>query len=288
MRGNATHDIVSHHHDQLEDFGREEEINTRLLNAVFRQALISGYIHKEVESFGLLKLTDAGREFMKTPTIFMVSDDVEFNDDSYEETSGTEAVLSPELYAMLKELRKEMSEKKDIPPYVIFQESSLEQMATMYPITEEELCNIPGVGKGKAARFGKEFIKLIKTYCDENEIERPEDIRIKSVANKSLKKLKIIEKIDLRTPLDELAKTLGLEFTELLDDLEAIVYSGTKINIGYYIEEILDDDQIEDILDYFYESDTDRLSVAMEELGEYYTEEEVRLIRLKFLSDVAN
>ena len=288
MRGNATHDIVSHNHDQLEDFGRGEEINTRLLNAVFRQALISGYIHKEVESFGLLKLTDAGREFMKTPTIFMVSDDVEFNDDSYEETSGTEAVLSPELYAMLKELRKEMSEKKDIPPYVIFQESSLEQMATMYPITEEELCNIPGVGKGKAARFGKEFIKLIKTYCDENEIERPEDIRIKSVANKSLKKLKIIEKIDLRTPLDELAKTLGLEFTELLDDLEAIVYSGTKINIGYYIEEILDDDQIEDILDYFYESDTDRLSVAMEELGEYYTEEEVRLIRLKFLSDVAN
>ncbi len=288
MRGVTNHDIVSHHHDQLEEFGSGIDIPPTILNAVFRQALIYGYLKKEVENYGLLRITAAGKRFLNEPTSFMVVDDVEFNDDSYVETSEGDNVLSPELYAMLKELRREVAQKKEVPPYVVFQDVSLEQMATVYPITEEELRNIPGVGHGKAARFGEEFLKLIKKYCDENEIERPGDIRIKSVANKSLKKLKIIEKIDLRTPLDELAKTLGLQFSQLLDELEAIVYSGTKINIGYYIEEILDDDQIEDIYDYFYESDTDRLSVAMKELGEFYTEEEVRLMRLKFLSEVAN
>ncbi|MDO4195187.1 MAG: HRDC domain-containing protein, partial [Prevotellaceae bacterium] len=202
--------------------------------------------------------------------------------------SGVNAVLSPELYLMLKELRREVAEEKDIPPYVVFQDTSLEQMATMYPITEEELCNIPGVGKGKAARFGAEFLKLIKKYCDENEIERPDEIRVKSVVNKSAKKLKIIEKIDLHTPLDELAKTMGMEFRELLDEMDAIVYSGTKLRIDYYIEEVLDDDQIDDIYDYFYETDTDRISVAMKELGDYYTEEQVGLVRLKFLSELAN
>lgn len=288
MKGVTSHDIVSHHHDELEDFGCCENVKPTILNAVFRQALIGGYLMKEVENYGLLKITDSGRKFLKNPTSFMIVDDVEFNDDSYEEISGGEAVLSPDLYAMLKELRRDVAEKKEVPPYVVFQDVSLEHMATMYPITIEELCNIPGVGRGKAARFGEEFIELIKRYCDENEIERPEDIRIKSVANKSLKKLKIIEKIDLRTPLDELAKTLGMSFAELLEELEAIVYSGTKIDIDYYIEDRLDDDQIDDIYDYFLNSDTDRMSVAMEELGDYYEEEDVRLVRLKFLSEEAN
>jgi len=288
MKGSTTHDIVSHHHDELEDFGCAEDLKPTILNAVFRQALIAGYLKKEVENYGLLKITELGRQFLKNPTSFMIVDDVEFNDESYEDISGGEAVLSPDLYAMLKELRREVAEKKNVPPYVVFQDVSLEQMATVYPISQEELCNIPGVGHGKAARFGEDFIKLIKRYCDENEIERPEDIRIKSVANKSLKKLKIIEKIDLRTPLNELAVTLGLKFPELLDELEAIIYSGTKLNIDYYIEDVLDDEQIDDIYDYFLESDTDRLSVAMDELGEFYTEDEVRLMRLKFLSEVAN
>ena len=288
MKGSTTHDIVLHHHDELEDFGCAEDVVPTILNAVFRQALIAGYLKKEVENYGLLKITELGRKFLKNPTSFMIVDDVEFNDESYEDISGGEAVLSPDLYVMLKELRREVAEKKNVPPYAVFQDVSLEQMATVYPITQEELCNIPGVGHGKAARFGEDFIKLIKRYCDENEIERPADIRIKSVANKSLKKLKIIEKIDLRTPLDELAVTLGLKFEELLGELEAIVYSGTKLDIDYYIEDVLDDDQIDDVYDYFLESDTDRLSVAMDELGEFYTENEVRLMRLKFLSEVAN
>ena len=288
MRGIKTHDIVLHHHDELEDFGIADNVPMTLLNAVFRQALISGYLKKEVENYGVIRLTAAGKRFLQNPHSFMVVDDVEFNDNSYEEVSGADAVLSPDLYIMLKNLRREVAEEKDVPPYAVFQDTSLEQMATMYPITEEELCNIPGVGKGKDARFGANFLDTIEKYCYEKEIDRPDEIRVKSVANKSAKKLKIIEKIDLRTPLDELAKTLGMEFSQLLDELEAIVYSGTKIKIDYYINEILDDDQIDDIYDYFYESDTDRLSVAMKELGEYYDEDEVRLIRLKFLSEVAN
>ena len=288
MRGVTNHDIVLHHHEQLEEFGTACDTPLNILNAVFRQALIAGYLRKEVDNFGVLRITAAGKRFMQEPESFMVVDDVEFGDSSYEDVSGADAVLSPELYAMLKNLRRKVAEERDVPPYAVFQDTSLEQMATMYPITEEELCNIPGVGRGKAARFGAEFLKLIKTYCDENEVERPDEIRVKSVANKSARKLKIIEKIDLRTPLDELAKTLGLEFTQLLDELESIVYSGTRINIDYYINRILDDEQIDDISDYFYESDTDRLSVAMQELGDYYTEEEVRLMRLKFLSEVAN
>lgn len=288
MRGSTTHDIVLHHHDELEEFGIADNVPQILLNAVIRQALIAGYLKKEVENYGILRLTAAGKKFLKEPQSFMVVDDVEFNDNSYEDVSGVNAVLSPDLYLMLKNLRREVAEEKEVPPYVVFQDASLEQMATMYPITEEELCNIPGVGKGKAARFGAAFLKLIKKYCDENEIERPDEIRVKSVVNKSAKKLKIIEKIDLHTPLDELAKTMGMEFRELLDEMDAIVYSGTKLRIDYYIEEVLDDDQIDDIYDYFYETDTDRISVAMKELGDYYTEEQVRLVRLKFLSELAN
>lgn len=288
LKGRATDDIVSHKHDQIEEFGLGEDMNPKLWNAVIRQALIYGYLKKDVENYGLLKITAQGKRFISNPTQFMIVEDVEFNDDDYEEPIGAEASLSPELYAMMKELRREVAEQHNVPPYVVFQDSSLEQMATMYPITTEELTNIPGVGVGKAKRFGQKFLELIKKYCEENEIERPAEIRVRTVAKKSLMKVKIIQSIDRQIPLDDLADTLNFDFTALLDELEAIVYSGTRINIDYFLEEILDDDQIDDIYDYFLQSDTDRMSVAMEELEEDYTEEEVRLVRLKFLSEMAN
>lgn len=246
-------------------------------------------MYKEIDNYGLLRITQKGKEYIKKPVSFMIVDDVDFDDGDYEETSELgDASLSPELYAILKELRHDMAEKQDIPPYVIFQDISLEHMATMYPITLEELQNIPGVGAGKAKRFGEKFIKVIKKYCEENEIERPEDLRIRTVAKKSLAKVKIIQSIDNQRPLEEIAETLNMDFEDLLDELDAIVYSGTKINIDYYLREILDEDQIEDIYGYFLESDTDRISVAMNELGGEYQEDEVRLVRLKFMSEMAN
>ena len=186
---------------------------------------------------------------------------------------------------MLKDLRKKMATPtKNLPPYVVFMDSSLEQMATMYPVTLEELQNIQGVGAGKARKFGKEFVELIKKYCDENEIERPEDLRVRTVAKKSMLKVKIIQAIDRQVALDDIANAQGLEFEQLLDEVEAIVYSGTKLNIDYFLEDIMDDDHIDDIYDYFRESDTDSLDEAMDELGEYYSEDEVRLVRIKFFS----
>jgi ATP-dependent DNA helicase RecQ len=289
VKGRATDDIVSHKHDKLEEFGIGEELNPKLWNAVIRQAFLAGYMFKEIDNYGLLRITKKGKEYIKNPVSFMIVDDVDFDNGDYEETADLEdAVLSPELYAILKDLRHDIAEKQNIPPYVIFQEISLEHMATMYPITLEELQNIPGVGAGKAKRFGGEFIKVIKKYCDDNEIERPEDLRIKTVAKKSLKKVKIIQSIDSQRPLDEIADTLDMDFEDLLDELEAIVYSGTKLNIDYYLEEILDDDQIDDIYDYFLNSDTDNISEAMNELGEEYSENEVRLVRVKFMSEMAN
>lgn len=289
ITGRATDELLSHKHEQLEEFGIGEDLNPKLWNAVIRQAFLAGYMYKEIDNYGLLRITQKGKEYIKKPVSFMIVDDVDFDDGDYEETSELgDASLSPELYAILKELRHDMAEKQDIPPYVIFQDISLEHMATMYPITLEELQNIPRVGAGKAKRFGEEFIKVIKKYCEENEIERPEDLRIRTVAKKSLTKVKIIQSIDNQRPLEEIAETLNMDFEDLLDELDAIVYSGTKINIDYYLREILDEDQIEDIYGYFLESDTDRISVAMNELGGEYQEDEVRLVRLKFMSEMAN
>ena len=196
--------------------------------------------------------------------------------------------FDPELYSMLKDLRKKIAKKHGLPPYVVFMDGSLEQMATVYPITLEELQNIQGVGAGKARKFGKEFVDLIKKHCEENEIERPEDLRVRTVAKKSMLKVKIIQSIDRQVALDDIANAQGLEFDDLLDEVEAIVYSGTKLNIDYFLEEVMDDDHVDDIFEYFRESDTDDLKVAMEELGEDYSEEEVRLVRIKFLSELAN
>ncbi len=289
IKGRATDDIVSHKHDTLEEFGIGADLNPKLWNAVIRQAFLAGYIYKEIDNYGVLRLTEKGKDYIAHPVSFMIVDDMDFDDGDYEQPAETgEAVLSPELYAMLKELRREVSVRQGIPPYVIFQDISLEHMATMYPVTLEGLQNIPGVGAGKAKRFGEEFLKVIRAYCEENEIESPEELRVRTVAKKSLTKVKIIQLIDKRWPLDEIAKVQGMDFEELLDELDAIVYSGTKINIDYYLEEIFDDEQIEDIYDYFLDSETDCLNVAMKELDGIYTENEVRLVRLKFMSEMAN
>ena len=289
VKGRGTDDILSHKHDQLEDFGAGEDEDPKLWNPVIRQALIAGYLKKDVENYGLLKVTAAGKRFIKNPTEFMIVRDNEFRDD--EEEEGNEAVgmaLDPELFTMLKHLRRQMAQKLGVPGYVIFQDPSLEQMATMYPITTEELQQIQGVGAGKAKRYGKEFLDLIKQYCEENGIERPEELRVRTVAKKSIIKVKIIQSIDKQLALDDIAETLGLSFDELLDEVEAIVYSGTKLNINYFIEEVIDDDHVDDIYDYFCESETDSLEAAINELGDEYSEDEIRLVRIKFLSEMAN
>ena len=288
VKGRGTDDLVSHKHNLLEEFGSGENVDSKLWNPVIRQALLAGYLKKDVENYGLLKLTAAGRRFIKKPTSFMIVEDAEFKDDYEEESTEGGGALDPELYSMLKDLRKRVARKLNIPPYVIFQDISLEQMATMYPITLQELQNIQGVGAGKAKRYGQEFCDLIRQHCEENEIERPEDMRVRTVAKKSMLKVKIIQSIDRKIDLEEIAKAQGLDFDELLTEIEAIVYSGTKLNIDYYIDEVMDEDHVDDIYDYFSESETDDLDAAMDELGEDSTEEEVRLVRVKFFSEMAN
>lgn len=289
VEGKDTNDIVAHKHDKLDEFGSGEDMDDKLWNPVIRQALIAGYIKKDVENYGILKLTAAGKRFMKNPESFMIVKDNEFNDDEDEEVhDGAGAALDPTLYAMLKDLRKKVSQKHQLPPYVIFQDVSLEQMATVYPITLEELQNIQGVGAGKARRYGKEFVELIKKHCEENDIERPEDLRVRTVAKKSVLKVKIIQSIDRQVALDDIADAQGIDFEDLLDEIEAIVYSGTKINIDYFLEDVMDDDHVDDIYEYFKESETDDLETAMDELGDDYSEDEIRLVRIKFISDMGN
>lgn len=289
ITGNPTEDIVSRKHDELEDFGAGEDEDSKVWNPVIRQGIIAGYIEKEVENYGVLKVTAAGKKFMKKPVSFMIALDNEFSAyDEDELQEGGSGVLDPRLFKMLKSLRKEMSKKMNIPQYVIFQDVSLEQMATVYPVTLEELQQIQGVGAGKAKRYGKKFVELIKSHCDENEIERPEEMRVRTVAKKSMLKVKIIQSIDRQVALDDIANALGLDFDELLDELEAIVYSGTKLNIDYFLEDVMDEDHVDDLYDYFMESETDGLKVAMEELGDQYSEDELRLVRIKFISELAN
>ena len=291
IKGRGTDDIVSHKHNDLEEFGSGEEEDPKLWNPVIRQALLMGYLKKDVENYGLLKLTAAGKKFIKSPETFMIVEDNEFRDDyldSDNESGGTSA-LDPELFSMLKDLRKKVALKHELPPYVIFQDVSLEQMATMYPVDLNELQNIQGVGAGKAKRYGKEFCELIRRHCEERGIERPEELRVRTVAKKSMLKVNIIQSIDRQIALDDLAEAKGLDFSDLLDEIDAIVYSGTKLNIDYFIDDYIgDDDKVDDIYDYFMESDTDELDAALDELGEDYSEEEIRLVRIKFLSEQAN
>ncbi len=291
LLGKETSEVLDHKHEELEVFGSGMGTEDRIWNAVIRQALIAGYLSKDVENYGLLKVTPEGKKFLKKPKSFKIVEDNDFEEEEIEETplrGGASCAVDPALYAMLKDLRKKMAKKLDVPPYVIFQDPSLEAMATIYPITLEELQNILGVGAGKAKRYGKEFCELIKRHCEENEIDRPEDLRVRTVANKSKLKVSIIQSIDRKVELDDIAVAKGIDFVELLDEIEAIVYSGTKLNIDYFLNEIMDEDHMEDIYDYFKESTTDSIEDAMEELGDDYTEEEIRLVRIKFISEMAN
>ena len=289
MVGKETSVIKSHMHDQLDVFGCQDAGNEKLLKAVIHQATIAGYVEKEIENYGILKITDKGYDFLKNPKSFRIVEDREYDEDE-EVTlkSGGTSAMDPELFSILKDLRKKIAKQLGLPPYVIFQDISLEAMATTYPVTLDELQNIPGVGAGKAKRYGKEFVDVIKTHVEENEIERPEDLIFRTVPNKSKLKISIIQGIDRKIALDELAESKGLEYSELLDEIEAIVYSGTKININYFLDEIMDDDQQEDIIEYFKESESDDLEAAIQELGDTYTEEEIRLVRIKFLSEMGN
>ncbi len=287
MRGIATPDVKNFGHEDLDVFGCAESTDEKFLNAVIRQAIISGYLEKDIENYGLLRVTAAGKKFLKNPVSFKIVEDNEFNDEDEEVPSGGAAgAVDPELFNMLKDLRNHIAKKLGVPPYVIFEESSLDAMASTYPTTLKELQNIPKVGEGKAKRYGEEFVALIKKHVEENDIERPEDFRMLSLASKSKQKKNIIQAIDRRVALDELAEAYGLEFSELLDEIESIMYSGTKINISYYINDVIDPDVQEEIFDYFKNTEKDDLKAALEELGADYTEEEIRLMHIKFLSDL--
>jgi len=290
LLGKETSEVVSYQHDDLDVFGGGTDEDEKTWNSVIRQALISRYLDKDIENYGLLRVTQSGRDFIKNPVSFKVTEDNDY-DDSEEEVpvrGGAACAVDPGLYSMLKDLRKRVSKKLNLPPYVIFQDPSLEAMATTYPVNMDELQNVPGVGAGKAKRYGEEFLSLIKKHVEENEIERPEDLRVRTVANKSKMKVSIIQAIDRKIALDDMAMTKGLDFGELLDEIEAIVYSGTKINIDYFLNEIMDSDHIEEIMDYFKESSTDSIQEALDELGGDFTEEEVRLVRIKFISEMGN
>jgi len=291
ITGKETEEILAHKHQNNELFGAGEDMDEKLWNPVIRQALIAGFIKKDVENYGLLKITAAGKKFLKKPESFMIVEDKDFNED-YENASehdGTMTALDPTLSIMLKDLRKKVAKKMERPPYVIFQDVSIEQMATDYPITLEELKNIQGVGEGKVKQpYAKEFVDLIAKYCKENDITRQADLRVRTVAKKSMLKVKIIQAIDRQVALDDIANAQGLEFSELLDEVEAIVYSGTRLNIDYFLDEVMDEDHIDDIYDYFAESDTDSLDAAIDELGSECSEDEIRLVRIKFISEMAN
>ena len=290
IKGNETNEVLDHHHEDLEVFGSGMGEDDKVWNNVIRQALLDGYLSKDVENYGLIKVTSAGKKFLKHPKSFKIVEEGDFEEAEEEAPmhGGASLALDPTLFSILKDLRKKMSKQLNLPPYVIFQDPSLEAMATTYPVTIEELQNIPGVGAGKAKRYGEEFCKLIKRHCEENEIERPEDLRVRTVANKSKLKVSIIQAIDRQVALDDIANTKGMEFDELLDEVEAIVYSGTKLNIDYFLREVVDEDHMLDIYEYFKESETDDLEAAFDELGEDYTEEEIRLVRIKFISEMGN
>jgi len=292
LQGKTTSEILSYEHNDLDIFGSGKDEDEKTWNTVIRQAMIAGYLDKDIENYGLLKLTAAGRKYLANPVSFTITKDNDFEEEEASEETplrgGASCAVDPVLYSMMKDLRKKLAKKLEVPPYVIFQDPSLEAMATTYPVTIEELQNIPGVGSGKAKRYGEEFIALIKRHVSENEIERPEDLRVRTVANKSKLKISIVQSIDRKVALDDIALTTGLEFSELLDEIEAIVYSGTKINIDYFLNEVMDEEHIEEIYLYFKESETDGLKDAIEELGGEFTEEEIRLVRVKFISELAN
>ena len=281
--------IKSYHHDELESFGIGSDKSSQFWNMVFRRALISNYIEKDIEQYGVIKLSKEGHEFLKEPKDFMLMEDHNFeeSEEKLQEKGGVSA-LDNTLFAILKDLRKKIAKKNNLPPYVIFQDPSLEDMCTNYPITLEELANIQGVGTGKAQKYGQEFVEVIKQYVEDNEIERAQDLVVKTVANKSKFKVYIIQNIDRQIDLEDIASAEGLTFEELIKEMEAIVFSGTKLNIDYYINKILDDEQQQEIMDYFMEAKSDNIGDAYDEFDGDYSEEDLRLMRLKLHSKHGN
>jgi ATP-dependent DNA helicase RecQ len=293
LAGNVDSAIKSYKHHKLEIFGTGSEKDNKFWNSVIRQALVEHLIQKDIENYGLLRLTQKGHEFLENPHSFLLCEDHEYSDDEEDEftmAGGKTSAVDTELFNILKDLRKKISKHKNLPPFVIFQDTSLEDMAIQYPITMEELQNIVGVGAGKAQRYGKEFIELIKAYVEEKEIIRPQDMVVKSVVNKSGLKVYIIQAIDRKMSLDDISNSKNISMGDLLNEIEAIVNSGTKINIDYYIDEVLDEEHQEEVFDYFrQEAETESVDDALKALGEdEYSEEEIRLMRIKFISELGN
>lgn len=295
LAGEVNSIIKSYHHDKLELFGAGKEHSVRFWNAVIHQGLVLHFLHKDIESYGLISVTKEGKAFCEKPYTLMLTEDREFaegEDDDDDIAAGAArggGGGDETLLAMLKDLRRDIAKRRGLQPWVIFGDPSLEDMSIMYPITYDELKNCQGVGEGKAKKFGKEFLELIAKYVDENEITRPDDFVMKSIVNKSVNKVYIIQSVDRKLPFEDIADAKGMEMEELLDEIEAIVYSGTTLNIDYYLEQTLDEDVIEEIYDYLHdEAESDDLATIMEDLRDDYDELEVRLVRIKFLCEVAN
>lgn len=290
ITGRKTDEVRSYRHEELEVFGCLPRNEEKHLLTVLRQATIAGYLDRDIENYGTVRVTPEGRRFLKEPKSFKITEDNEFVEADEEPLlkNGGSCAADPELFAMLRDLRKEIARKLQLPPYVIFQDPSLEAMATAYPVSFEELQNVPGVGAGKAQRYGAEFIKLIKRHVEENDIERPQDLRVRTMPNKSKVKIALIQGIDRKIDLDELAESKGLDFSEMLDELDAIVNAGTKINIDYFLDEILEEDRQDELMEYFRSCEEDDIEAAIQELGDEYSDEEIRLVRIKFLSEMGN
>lgn len=290
--GNANYSVKSYKHHKIPEFGIGKDKDIKFWNGVIRQALIAKFLTKDIENYGILKVSQAGHDFLKKPVSFMLVKDHDYEkaEEEMEKAQSGSSAADPNLYAILKDLRKHMAKEKGIPPFVIFQDPSLQDMAIHYPITLQEMQNMTGVGAGKAQRYGKQFCEVIKKYVDENDIDRPIDMIVKSVVNKSGLKVFIIQSIDRKVALDAIADSKGIAMTDLLKEIEAIVYSGTRINIDYYIDEVLDEDHQDEIYDYFMEdAESESIEEALKELGEdEYSEEDIRLMRIKFLSNEGN
>jgi len=280
--------IKAHRIDEQDFFGIGKDKEDAYWMALLRQVMVNGLIRKDIETYGVMFITEKGKEYLKNVTSFMMTEDHTFEEEPEDPNNGNTSVSDPVLLEMLKDLRKKVAKQKGVPPFVVFQDPSLEDMALKYPITIQELTNVHGIGEGKAKKFGAEFVKLIERYVEENDIVRAEDLIVKTTGSNSSLKLFIIQNIDRKLPLPDIAKAKGLEMDEFLKEMEQIVYSGTKLNIDYWVNEIFDEEQQEELHEYFMEADSDKISIASKEFGGDYEDDELRIYRLKFISEVAN
>jgi ATP-dependent DNA helicase RecQ len=292
LKGSKDQYVLSYSHDQIETYGAEKDLDPDLLKSIVRQSMLNGFLEKDIENIGVLKISEKGREFLKDPKALEFRKNHEYtdlgNEDDVEKESLSAKSFDENLYNQLKALRKKVAKSKNLPPYVIFQDPSLEEMATTYPTSNDELAAVNGVGLGKVRKFGKAFIELIKDYVDEHDIITAADVMVKSSVNKSKMKIFIIQQVDKKIDLEEIAEMKGISYEELIDEVENICYSGTKLNLDYYIDQIIDDEKQEEIMDYFLSAETDSIDDAMDEFDEEFAEEDLRLMRIKFLSTYAN